>query len=107
MDFFPLFVDLNNRVCVVVGGGEVAHRKAVQLSLAGAHLRVVAETHLEKLQELLARQKGELIKGRFSPSTLEGAMLVIAATDDEEVNNKWFAAAQAWSTPGTVVAHPP
>lgn len=106
MDFFPLFVDLNNRVCVVVGGGEVAHRKAVQLSLAGAHLRVVAETHLEKLQELLARQKGELIKGRFSPSTLEGAMLVIAATDDEEVNKQVFAAAQASSTPVNVVDQP-
>ena len=106
MDFFPLFVNLNGRVCVVVGGGEVAYRKATQLLLAGARLRVVAENHLEKLQELIKDKEGELIKGRFSPSTLDGATLVIAATDNRAVNKQVFKVAEANSTPVNVVDQP-
>jgi uroporphyrin-III C-methyltransferase/precorrin-2 dehydrogenase/sirohydrochlorin ferrochelatase len=106
MDFFPLFVSLKDRVCVVVGGGEVAYRKATQLSLAGARLRVIAESHLEKLQKLIKDNEGELITGRFSPSRLEGAALVIAATDDSEVNTQVFNAAQANSTAVNVVDQP-
>ena len=106
MDFFPLFMDLNSRVCVVVGGGEVACRKAAQLSRAGARLRVVAENYLPELEELLTSQNGELIAGSFSPAKLEGAVLVVAATDNKEVNKKVFMAAQASSTPVNVVDQP-
>ena len=106
MDFFPLFMDLNSRVCVVVGGGEVACRKAAQLSRAGARLRVVAENYLPELEELLTSQNGELIAGSFSPAKLEGAVLVVAATDNKEVNKQVFMAAQASSTPVNVVDQP-
>ncbi|TDB47652.1 siroheme synthase CysG [Photorhabdus khanii] len=90
MDYLPIFVELKGRLVLLVGGGEVAARKATLLLRAGALLRVVA---LELCSELQQRyQAGELewYKREFQPEYLDGIFLVIAATDDHGLNHQVF-----------------
>ena len=83
---YPMFLDLQGRRCLVVGGGRVAERKAAGLLEAGARVRVVAP---EIGPDLTRRaEAGELAAETrpFAEADLDGAFLVIAATDDEAVN---------------------
>ncbi|MBD2813445.1 uroporphyrinogen-III C-methyltransferase [Xenorhabdus sp. Flor] len=93
MDYLPLFVELKSRAVLLVGGGEVASRKAGLLLRAGAALTIVApELHSELQQR---HQKGELewLQGAFHPDYLDGVFLVIAATNDHSLNQYVFAEA--------------
>lgn len=93
MDYLPLFARLNNRAVLLVGGGDIALRKARLLLDAGANLTVVAPSLHEELTELLVGHT--YIPSRFTAAYLNDQMLVIAATDDEEVNAEVAAAADA------------
>jgi uroporphyrin-III C-methyltransferase/precorrin-2 dehydrogenase/sirohydrochlorin ferrochelatase len=86
MDYLPIFVDLRDRLVVVVGGGVVAARKIEHLLKAHARVRVVAPQLTPEL--VLFRDAGRLEHRarEFAPAQLEGALLVVAATDDEAVN---------------------
>ena len=87
MDYLPIFVDLRDRLVVVVGGGVVAARKIEHLLKAHARVRVVAPRLTPELA--LFRDAGRLEHRalEFVPAQLEGALLVVAATDDEAVND--------------------
>ena len=87
---YPIFLELGNRRVVLVGGGTVATRKAESLLKAGARLVVVAERVDEALRGLCIAHKAELIEGRYSKAHLTGATLVIAATDNEKLNNQIY-----------------
>ncbi len=103
MDFLPAFHDVKGRLCLVVGGGGVAARKAGVLLEAGAKVRVVApeiEPGLARLPHV------EAIIARFEPQHLDGATLVIAATSDREVNRQVSNLAQARNIPVNVVDAP-
>lgn len=95
MQRLPLFLDLAGQPVVVVGGGNVAERKWRLLESTGARVTIVAP----RLTDALARQAtaGALqhIPGDFVPAQLDGARLVIAATDDRRVNAAVSAAARA------------
>jgi uroporphyrin-III C-methyltransferase/precorrin-2 dehydrogenase/sirohydrochlorin ferrochelatase len=86
MDYLPIFVDLRDRLVVVVGGGHVAQRKIEHLLKAHARVRVVAPQLCAEL--LVFRDLGriECRPVPFSAPQLDGATLVVAATDDEAVN---------------------
>ncbi|MGB4910927.1 MAG: siroheme synthase CysG [Candidatus Dechloromonas phosphoritropha] len=103
MDYLPAFHDIRGRLCLVVGGGEVAARKGGVLLEAGARVRVVApEIELE-----LAGQPGvEAIFAGFAPEYLDGAVLVVAATNDREVNRQVSELARARNLPVNVVDDP-
>ena len=103
MDFLPLFHKLKERPVLVVGGGEVALRKARLLAEAGASLRVVAPEVGEELQALAG--VGVQLRG-YQVSDLQGVVLVIAATDDEVLNARISAEAQALCIPVNVVDAP-
>ena len=104
MQFLPLFHKLQDRPVLVIGGGEVALRKARLLSDAGAVLRVVAPEIRSELQEL-AGPGGMFLRGYVS-SDLQGVALVIAATDDVPLNAQISAEAQALGIPVNVVDAP-
>lgn len=104
MDFLPLFHKLQGRAVLVVGGGEVALRKARLLSDAGASLRVVAPQIRGELREL-AGADGVQLRG-YESADLQGVALVIAATDDEPLNARISAEAQALGVPVNVVDAP-
>ena len=82
MEYFPVFIDVKNRKCLLVGGGEVATRKGRLLSKAGAVLRVVAPEISTELRELAAQHNGEVFQREYITSDVDGCVLAIAATDD-------------------------
>jgi uroporphyrin-III C-methyltransferase/precorrin-2 dehydrogenase/sirohydrochlorin ferrochelatase len=104
MQFLPLFHKLQDRPVLVIGGGEVALRKARLLSDAGARLRVVAPDIRSELQEL-AGPAGIFLRG-YQAGDLQGVALVIAATDDEPLNAQISVQAQALGIPVNVVDAP-
>ena len=86
MDYLPIFCRLDNKPVLLVGGGEVAQRKARLLLDAGAHLTVVAPELDPELAELAANGSIEWLAAEFAPAQLTGKWLVVAATDRREVN---------------------
>ena len=94
MDYLPIFVDLRDRLVVVVGGGVVAHRKIEHLLKAHARVRVVSPQLCADLA--LYRDLGRIDYRPllFSPGLIEGATLVVAATDDVDVNDAVAVAAR-------------
>jgi precorrin-2 dehydrogenase/sirohydrochlorin ferrochelatase len=81
--WYPIFLKLSGRTCLVVGGGEVALRKAEALSAAGAAVRVVAP---QACGDLLRMKNVDVALRPYESADLDGAALVIAATDDPELN---------------------
>ncbi|WOE84665.1 siroheme synthase CysG [Aeromonas veronii] len=86
MDYLPIFCRLDNKPVLLVGGGEVAERKARLLLDAGAQLTVVAPELDPELAELAANGNIEWLAGEFASEQLAGKWLVVAATDRREVN---------------------
>nr|PZN59926.1 MAG: uroporphyrinogen-III C-methyltransferase [Pseudomonadota bacterium] len=94
MDYLPIFLDVRDRLVVVVGGGVVAHRKCEQLLKAHARVRVVAPELCADLAVFRDLGRIEHRPVPFSAPQLEGALLVVAATDAEAVNQQVAAAAR-------------
>lgn len=107
MEYLPLFFDLKQRDVLLVGGGDVALRKARLLSRAGARLTVVSHAIDPELAELLEQQKGQAIIGDYQADLLQGKTLVLAATDDEPLNEQVHHDAIAANVPVNVVDNPP
>ena len=95
MDYLPLFLDLRGQCVVVIGGGIVAARKIEHLLKAHARVRVVAPVLGAELTPLRDAGRLEHLSQEFEPQVLEGARLVVAATDVEAVNEAVSQAAQA------------
>jgi len=106
MDFFPVFLDIKNKPCLVVGGGEVATRKVGMLRQAHAKVTVVSPELCASLQELADKGQIEFHRTRFIPEFLDEALLVIAATDDRAVNAEVSVAAKERRIPVNVVDSP-
>ncbi|MCQ2029982.1 siroheme synthase CysG [Stutzerimonas zhaodongensis] len=106
MDFLPLFHNLKGREVLVIGGGEIALRKARLLSEAGAVLRVVAPEVEPELSELVHKGGGRTILRCYEPNDLAGCVLAIAATDDEPLNAQVSQDARALGMPVNVVDSP-
>lgn len=83
MAYFPMFVELDNKKVLIVGGGKVALRKAEKLLPYGPEITVVAP---EICDELSLMQGIRTVCGSFSDELLQGIDIVIAATDDRELN---------------------
>ncbi len=86
--YYTICINITGRQCVVVGGGDVARRKVASLNEAGAKVLVISP-QLESVLEYMAFQNEiKWKKEKFHPSDLDNAYLVVAATDDREVNHK-------------------
>ena len=83
MPLFPIFINLEGRRVLIVGGGHVALRKAERLSPYGADIFAVAP---EFIPGFAGIPGVTLLERRFEPGDIEGAALVVAATDDGELN---------------------
>lgn len=103
MDYFPVFLNIKNKLCLVVGGGEVATRKISVLLDAGARVRVVAP---QIAPSLLRMPLLDCIVSPFLPEHVDGVFLVIAATNDAGVNQSVSELALSRKLPVNVVDDP-
>jgi precorrin-2 dehydrogenase/sirohydrochlorin ferrochelatase len=83
--FYPIYLDVKDKKCIIVGGGKVAYRKVCSLKEAGAEVVVVSP---ETCPEIANEEGLTLVKKDYDESILDGALLVIAATDNDAVNKK-------------------
>ena len=91
---YPVFLKLEDKLCVVVGAGRVAERRVRGLCDASARVRVVGVTATEGILKLADEGAIHLCQRAFEPSDLDGSALVIAATDRADVNRAVQAAAK-------------
>lgn len=93
--YYPIALNVEGRRAVVVGGGAVARRKVETLRECGALVRVVAPELDERLEQLARRGEIESRRGDYQAADLDGAFLVIAATNSAAVNARVAADARA------------
>jgi precorrin-2 dehydrogenase/sirohydrochlorin ferrochelatase len=86
--YYPLFLDITDKRCVVVGGGDVAERKAGRLLDFGASVVVVAKTLTPGLETLKKEGRINHIDADYDKAVIDHAFLVIGATDRDDVNAK-------------------
>jgi uroporphyrin-III C-methyltransferase/precorrin-2 dehydrogenase/sirohydrochlorin ferrochelatase len=94
MGLYPLFADLTGLPVLVVGGGHVAERKTAALLSAGAKVRVGAPSLTPVLMQQAEEGKIAHLAGTFQPAWLDEVWLVVAATDDHELNARVAATAE-------------
>lgn len=92
MDLFPIMVRLESRSCIVVGAGEVAAAKTTTLLGCGARVTVIAPRATDLVQQQAREGRLTWRSREFVPADLEGAFLVIAATNSPAVNEQVFRA---------------
>jgi len=82
MDYYPIYLDIKDRPCLVVGGGKVAARKTVSLQAAGAKVTVVAPEIDTEINDVTSHQR------EFQAEDLEGQFLIIIATSSKSLNRE-------------------
>lgn len=95
MQYLPIFTNLTNKAVLLIGGGHVALRKARTLLNAGAVLTVVSHQFETEFYDWQQQGQARLIQGDFDAEQLAGHWLVLAATDDDDVNAAVHQAATA------------
>ena len=88
MRYSPIHLDIKNRHCLVVGGGAVGTRKVNTLLECGARVRVVSPEPTRQLTKLASKGAITLARRAYRSADLDGAFLVIGATDDESLNQQ-------------------
>ncbi|WP_295460450.1 siroheme synthase CysG [uncultured Pseudomonas sp.] len=106
MDYLPLFHKLDGRPVLVIGGGDIALRKSVLLAEAGARITLVAPEIEPEVRAFVEAKGGSCRVQRYAADLLAGHCLVIAATDDDEVNETVSHDAQALGLPVNAVDAP-
>jgi siroheme synthase-like protein len=86
--YYPLFLDIENREVVLVGGGAVSARKAETVLRYGARVTVVAPAFTDEIEAWARDGRVSLRRKRYDHSDLEGATIVFASTDDGRVNEQ-------------------
>ena len=106
MEYLPLFFDLKNRSVLLVGGGDVALRKARLLTRAGALIHLIALDVCEEVRILVEKSGGQIELGKYRKSLLQGRVLVVAATDNQSLNESISFDARSVNIPVNVVDSP-
>ena len=109
MAYYPVFLDIAGRPCLVVGGGKVAERKVRSLLSAGADVTVLSPRLTEGLKRLVSKKDVDRVRHiprRYSPGDLEGYFLVISATNSKETNRQVYEDAEDFNVLLNVVDHP-
>lgn len=106
MEYLPIFVQIKNRPCLVVGGGSIAARKVALLRKAQADVTVVSPELCAELKQLNEEGLIQHIAREFEGSDLDSCVLVIAATDARAVNERVSQLANQLRLPVNVVDNP-
>ena len=98
----PIFMKLENQPCIVVGGGKIAYQKIKQLLEGEAEITVKSPAISEEIRSLPVT----IQKTAYQKNDVDGYKLVIAATDDVNVNRQVYEDAQQYGIPVNVVDQP-
>jgi len=90
VDYFPAFLDLHGRSCLVVGGGDVAFRKVRLLTAAGAAITLVSPDIRQDLINYSEQNDHQLVAREFRPSDVLGHWLVVSATGNPAVERSVY-----------------
>ncbi|HEX8172578.1 MAG TPA: bifunctional precorrin-2 dehydrogenase/sirohydrochlorin ferrochelatase [Thermoanaerobaculia bacterium] len=101
--YYPIYIDIENRDVVIIGGGEVCTRKAETMLRYGARVTVVSPEFTEELERWAADGKLALRRKHYEESDVDGANIVIASTDNQAVNEKIAADCRRRRIPVNVV----
>jgi precorrin-2 dehydrogenase/sirohydrochlorin ferrochelatase len=86
--YYPIFLDIEDRDVVIIGGGPVCERKAETMMKYGARVTVVAPEFTEQITQWAKAGALKTRKKKYDATDLDGASIVIASTDDESVNTE-------------------
>jgi precorrin-2 dehydrogenase/sirohydrochlorin ferrochelatase len=92
--FYPVFLNLTGRRCVIIGGGQIAEGKISKLLDSGAKIIVISPDATQGIRSFAERGQIELDLRKYQQGDLQGAFLVIAATNDRVVNQEIFEEAE-------------
>jgi uroporphyrin-III C-methyltransferase/precorrin-2 dehydrogenase/sirohydrochlorin ferrochelatase len=106
MHYFPMFLKLEGRPCLVVGGGDVAARKVSLLLRAGGKVTVIAPSLCESLQSRLNAGDIQVQQKKFEAADIGDHAVIIAATDNQSINRTISELAQRKNIPVNVVDQP-
>jgi precorrin-2 dehydrogenase/sirohydrochlorin ferrochelatase len=104
--YYPVFLDIAGKKCIIVGGGKVAERKCLPILAAGARVTIISPKITSVLEK--QREKGMLrhIGRNYRTGDIRSAFVVIVATDSEEINRKVVSDARAEGVLLNVVDNP-
>lgn len=88
MNYYPIYIDVESKPCLVVGGGSVGQRKVEGLLEFGACVRLVSREVTPQLQALIDEKKVDYLGTDYEPGFLDGSTLVYVCTDDTELNTR-------------------
>ena len=88
--FYPIMINISNKLIIVVGGGEVAYRKAAKFLEFGGKVMILSTNNIEKFRDLKEKYKEKLnfIYDKYNKKYIHDAFLVIAATSSKEINQQ-------------------
>ena len=90
MEYYPIFMDIKGKPCVVIGGGRVAERKVLSLLNAGAKVCVVSPRLTDGIKKLVRERRVKVIKRAYKQGDIDSAFLAYSATDKREINREIF-----------------
>lgn len=90
MKYYPLYIKLEGKRCIVIGGGRVAERKVSSLLGAGASVTIISPSSTDKLKKLECDRKIYMKSRGYRKGDLRGAFIVIAASNKKEINERVY-----------------
>jgi siroheme synthase-like protein len=86
--YYPIFINLKGKNCVVVGGGNVALRKIQMLLECGGDIRVISPDFCEEITKLAINKRIKVMPRKYKKGDLQGSFIAVIATNDQDVNRK-------------------
>ena len=93
--YYPIYLQLNEQPCTVIGGGKIAEGKVAGLLAAGAKVKIISPELTSHLHDLVKQNQVEYISRAYQHGDLSGAFMVICATDQAEINHQVWEEASA------------
>lgn len=104
--YYPIYLDLRGKRCIIVGGGRVAERKCLSLMKNGADVTIISPYITKRLEDYKRKGKITHLSRSYRKGDIRSAFLVIAATDSQEINKKIYSEAIAKNILLNVVDNP-
>lgn len=104
--YFPMFINLKDKECVFIGGGNVASRKIETLIGFGSKIKVISPKSCQRIEELAMKNNLELVIREYKDGDTIGAYMVFAATGDRNLNHRVYEEAIRGNIPVNVADCP-